>query len=486
MFGFTFAPVRAVDPSDSVVKVVASIRFPQPNTPWVRPRGNPSWGSGVSIPGNRILTNSHVVLYGTDITVENRKGEKQPARIVATSRDMDLAVLALTDAGAAEHFFKATPPIVLAKELPKVKEGVTVFGFPVGGAAMSITKGEVSRINVKFYGSQGSGPEIQISAPVNPGNSGGPVVGARDELVGLVYQRLQNAQNIGYVIPNEEIQIFLDDIADGRYDGKLSESTESSYQGLENEALRKHLKLPKDVRGVMVRHSSPGFPLKQYDVITKIGDHAVDNTGLITLEGNLRVPFLSQVNKLADKNGLAPVSIIRDGKAMAGTVPGYRGNPMLIKDYEGESLPYFIHGPFVFAPARISDYDIYRQLNPRYLTDHSPLHTRQFGRPKFQGEELVVVSAPTFQHKLTTGYREAAGLVVKSVNDIEIKNLAHLVEVLRDCKDATLRIAFDQDFSDLYVFDRAEFNRSVDEILEEAGIAPGKRGSPDMMKIWGR
>ncbi len=54
------------------------------------------------------------------------------------------------------------------------------------------------------------------------------------------------------------------------------------------------------------------------------------------------------------------------------------------------------------------------------------------GQPTFKGEQLVVVSSPFFPHKLSQGYSDPYFEVVKSVNGIPIKNLDHLVKVLRD------------------------------------------------------
>jgi hypothetical protein len=70
---------------------------------------------------------------------------------------------------------------------------------------------------------------------------------------------IQNAQNIGYLIPVEEIQLFLDDIADGVYDGKPQ--THDLIQTVENEALRKRLRLPKGINGVMVAQPYQAEPI---------------------------------------------------------------------------------------------------------------------------------------------------------------------------------------------------------------------------------
>ena len=70
-------------------------------------------------------------------------------------------------------------------------------------------------------------------------------------MIGLVYSRLNDAQNIGYIIPNEEIELFLKDIADGSYDGKYFVLYE--MQTFENPALRKFLKLDAAVHGLLVK-----------------------------------------------------------------------------------------------------------------------------------------------------------------------------------------------------------------------------------------
>src|SRR4029077_10139524 len=110
-----------------------------------------------------------------------------------------------------------------------------------------------------------SGLRIQIDAAINPGNSGGPAV-VGDRMIGLVFSALNGAQNIGYIIPNEEIEIFLQDIADGRYDGKPALFYE--LQTLENPALRSYLKLDSSVHGMVVRRpytGVPANPLKEWD-----------------------------------------------------------------------------------------------------------------------------------------------------------------------------------------------------------------------------
>ena len=87
-------------------------------------------------------------------------------------------------------------------------------------------------------------------------------------------------------------------------------------QTLENPALREFLKLDKSVEGMVVHKpdsSDPAYPLKEWDVITKIGDTPVDDQGMIKLGANLRVRFQYLVQKIA-KNGKVPLTVVRAGK----------------------------------------------------------------------------------------------------------------------------------------------------------------------------
>jgi hypothetical protein len=72
--------------------------------------------------------------------------------------------------------------------------------------------------------------------------------------------------------------------------------------------------------------------------------------------------------------------------------------------------------------------------------------------------------------------------VVKSINGVPIKNLSHLVEVLRNCKDKFISIEFFGRYSDTLVFPREEMLADTDQILTDNNVH--NQGSPDVMAIW--
>ena len=200
---------------NSVVKVFSTVRYPDYFRPWAKESPSQISGTGVVIEGKRILSNAHVVNYASQVQIQaNQAGDKIGATVVATEPGIDLAVLKLDD----ESFFDTHAPLERAKTMPEIKDAVMVYGYPTGGSSLSITKGIVSRIEFVAYNFPASGLRIQIDAAINPGNSGGPAV-AGDKMIGLAFSHLVNAENIGYIIPCEEIETFLQGTAAGNYEG---------------------------------------------------------------------------------------------------------------------------------------------------------------------------------------------------------------------------------------------------------------------------
>jgi S1-C subfamily serine protease len=415
------------------------------------------------------------------MTVQHAQGgQKVDATVQALNIEVDLAILTVND----KKFFDKRPALPRAADLPRIQDRVAIYGFPIGGDALSITKGEVSRIEYRFYG-RGNGPVIQVSAPINPGNSGGPAV-VDGKMIGLVVSRVLNAQNIGEVIPNEEIETFLESVTRGGQGGKATLASKLLVQNFENKALRRKLKVDDEVRGLFVQLASPNkvnSPVKPFDVLTKIGEFPIDNSGQVQLKNGMHAPFEYLIPKLA-RGDAVPVTVWRQGKYVAASLPVTTEDNRLVRPYNGEPLSYFIHGPLVFAPGLSNDVSLYALMNRNFYRDNSPLETRADDLVQFPGEQLVVVSAPMFAHSCAKGYVDPVGRVVKDVNGIRIKNLLHLVETIRDCRDEFLTFHFADKRSETLVFDRVEMEKATEDILDHNGIAAKKRGSPDMLKVW--
>lgn len=468
------APAR--DIRESVVKIFSTYRQPDLRRPWSKQAPSEATGTGVAIEGRRILTNAHMVVYASRILVQpHESSDKLEAEVVAVAPGIDLALLKLRD----ESYFDSHAAAPIQDELPKVGEKVKAYGYPRGGNALSITEGIISRIEYTDYSYGTLGLRIQVDAALNPGNSGGPAI-SNGKIVGLVFSGIPDADNIGYIIPVEEIRAFLEDIKDGKHDGQPQ--VRESMQTFENPALREKLGVGREVTGMIITRPSsddPAWPLKPWDIITAVGPHNIDNTGMVQVAPNLRLRFDYFTPKLG-ASGKLPLSINRFGKAMQVELPVHAESRQLLSNL-GNSYPsYFVYGPLVFS-AVYSDH--VRRLNMTALAyRNSPILTRAFDDREFEGEQLVTVCSPLLPHAITKGYDVDYFPCVAKVNGVAIKNLKHLVETLKAETSDFIVFEWHDHHVENLVFKRAELLDAWDDILDDNGIR--NRASPDVADVW--
>jgi hypothetical protein len=307
-------------------------------------------------------------------------------------------------------------------------------------------------------------------------------------VIGLAVSHLAHAENIGYIVPCEEIELFLKDIADGRYDGKPA--LYDDLQTLENPALRSFLKIAPSVHGMIVHRpyrTDRSYPLRTWDVITRIGDAAVDDQGMSQLNADLRIRFTYYVQRVA-RQGKVPLTIVRAGKVRTVQVPVSFDRPRLLPYLHGAYPSYFILGPMVFS---VATEDLLEAIGnstngSRTLGALSnrgnPMVTRRSEQPAFPGEELVLMPCSLLPHKLSIGYGTTSLKVVKAVDGVPVKNLLHLVQILRDSKDEFITVEYATRTAETMVFPRKEALAATDGILADGGIRAN--GSPDVLAVW--
>ncbi|NOX56904.1 MAG: serine protease [Planctomycetes bacterium] len=478
---------------ESVVKIYSKNRSVNLSSPWRRQTPRTVTGSGVILEPGRVLTVAHLVLYTTEILLQPAdSSERVPAKVKYIAPGIDLAVLEYEPEGRLQN----VEPLPLARKSPTIKSTVRVYGYPTGGETQSVTEGIVSRIEYTRYRYGAQGMRIQIDAAINPGNSGGPAI-VNGEIAGLAFSIRRSANDIGYVIPTEEIQRFLRDVKkDGRYDGKPSFNV--SYQYLENRTLRRKLQVPADVTGVLCRgvRGQPDSPLKEGDVIIRIDDYEVDNRGRCRFQNDVTLTFTQLATEIVRDNQVS-LTILRNGQKQTLTVP-LETRPRLIGYLAGRYPRYFVYGPVVFSEATAdylaaittalasSDSRHRRTMSAvRELMEQaeSPLLRRRTDRrDPSSGEELVVVTR-LLPHESVRGYRPILYFyTVQSVNGEPVKNLQALVELLRDAQGPFVEIRFHDSIADILVLDRQQALDVTEDVLESNGIF--RQGSPDLMRVW--
>ena len=451
----------------SVVKIYTTQRTPDVFKPWSKMSSNEISGSGVVISGNRILTNAHVVTYASQVYVQPyQSADKISAKVLGIAPGIDLAILKLDD----EDFFKDHPPLPMSDVVPKPGEKVNAYGYPMGGAGLSVTEGIVSRIEFSSYYYDTAGLRIQVDAALNPGNSGGPVISDK-KIVGIVFSGIRQADNIGYLIPVEEVKLFLDDMKDDKYDGKPMMFDQ--LQTLENDALREKLGLKKSQTGMMVTKpygDTEKNLLKKWDILTRIGDNNIDNEGKVITKDGLRLNFAYMIQHLV-KNNKIDLTIIRNGKDMKIELPLESERNSLVPSLKGSYPSYFIYGPLVFSVAT-SDFLGHLQRNwfSDLLRSSSPLITRLNDPATPDQEQLIIISSTMFSSKITKGYGDPLSQVIKDINGIKIKNIKHLVKVIRDIKGPYVEINFAGNYVETMIFKKDEMEAATEDILSENGI----------------
>jgi serine protease Do len=186
-------------------------RFEGPNGPLggqqQHPQVGEALGSGFIISADGyVVTNNHVVENATDVTVTTDDGKTHPARIVGTDKKTDLALLKLSDGGTY-------PYVQWSNDTPRVGDWVIAVGNPFGLGG-TVTAGIVSARGRDI----GAGPYddfLQIDAPVNRGNSGGPSFNMEGQVVGIntaIYSPSGGSVGIGFDIPADIARTVIEDL----------------------------------------------------------------------------------------------------------------------------------------------------------------------------------------------------------------------------------------------------------------------------------
>ena len=198
-------------------------------TPYTQQEQQPShWsGSGIALESKVFATNNHVVDGATHLYVYfPETKEKYVAKTIKTDPTNDLAIVRITDPN-----FKGFPTIQYGfkKALEDVGTDVFVLGYPrvdTMGEEVKLTTGVVSSRS----GFQGNQSQYQVSAPVQPGNSGGPLFNDSGELIGIVSAKhTDGAENVSYAV---KLSYLNDLIASSGESINLTKSSQIASQKL--------------------------------------------------------------------------------------------------------------------------------------------------------------------------------------------------------------------------------------------------------------
>ncbi|GLI61623.1 hypothetical protein VaNZ11_004041 [Volvox africanus] len=448
---------------DSIIKIYTVHSRPNYTLPWQNQPKRESTGTGFMVHDRLILTNAHVVADATYVLVKRHgSGTKYRADVQAVGHDCDLALLSVED-----ESFWSSPTAMLPLELgsvPELQQGVVVVGYPTGGDNTSITSGVVSRVEVAQYAHAASHlMACQIDAAINPGNSGGPALQG-DQVVGVAFQNLPGAENIGYIIPTPVVCHFLAEVRKyGSYQGYCSLGV--LCQNLENPHLRAALGMSEGMTGVLVntiqKTSNAAKVLKPGDVLLEFDGVRIANDGTVHLRQRERIYF-SYLITLKPTGATAKVKVLREGQVLSYDLV-VTPNDLLVPVHCYDRLPsYFMYAGLVFVPLTqpyLHEYgEDWMNTAPRRLYDKA-MH----GMMQKPHQQTVILSQ-VLVDDVNTGYQQFQSLQVLRVNGVEVLNLSHLKELVAGASEGFVR--FELEDERIMVVDRSLAQDANRRIME--------------------
>ena len=274
--------------------------------------GSASAGTGIIVSENGyILTNKHVVEGSSDILIVTNDGNSYGnVKIITTDPLSDIAILKISNAKGLK-----AAELGDSKAL-NIGQQVIAIGNALGEYDGTVTSGIISGIGRTVNASSDDGATketltdmIQTDAAINSGNSGGPLVNAQGQVVGVNTAVASEAQGIGFAIPISSVKGILKSIAEGKtpnraYLGANYISVNPQVQKAYNLNASKGA-LIKNRNGKSIISGSPAQKagLKDGDIITKIDD--------IEISKNISLGSLIGEKSAGDK---IKITYLRDGK----------------------------------------------------------------------------------------------------------------------------------------------------------------------------
>ena len=437
--------VPAADQPLSVIRVNVTVQPYDFFRPWSKRPPTQRRAVGPVLPGNRVLVTGELIANATYVELEKPdSGEKTPAEVIAVDYEANLALVKPVD----EKFLEPFKPIALTE--PSVGDELAVWQLENNGALLStralLTTAEVSR----YPADDTSLLLYKASSSLQPRDGGftTPVV-KNGALAGLLLWYDSRSQAID-VVPAPIIAHFLKSASDPAVRAGFPRAG-LSFTGLRDPQLRRYAGLTNGAGGVFVTFiqrdgAAEKAGIQVGDVLMAVGDRVVDR------DGNYRDPHYGKISIIHEicsghfDGDVVPFKIARKGKEQVVnvTLTHPDAGKSVIEPYSvGKAPRYFVLGGLVF-----------QELSRQFLKEwggewfkKAPerfVYLDRYQSEVFKGDprRRVVILSHVLPSPCTVGYEELNGLVVTSINGVELKDLKDIEAALAKSEDGFHRIRF--------------------------------------------
>jgi serine protease Do len=409
--------------ADTVVQVFAHVAEINMLMPFQTPQQYSACGSGFFINADGYLvTNAHVINQARAVWIQIPALGRRiiDVEVVGMTPDRDIALLRVKPSSleVIKTTLGAVPFLPLGdSDTLRRSDEVLALGYPLGQQSLKSTTGVISGHESHL---------IQISAAINPGSSGGPLLNDQGQVVGINAAGITEAQNVGYAIPINDFKIVETDL----YKTKL---LHKPFLGIlynnASEAMVEYLGNPEPggcycvevVKGSTLYKAG----VEQGDMLYEINGHPVD------LYGDMRVPWSEDKISIVDYVSRIPagekvhVVIYRKGVRKEFDVAfDLTELPAIRKVYPGyEEIDYEVFGGMVVMQLTINHIQIMEKMVPGLV---------KFAEMKHQSEPALLITHIFADSQLYRSRTVTPGTTINEVNGVKVSTLEDLRSVLRD------------------------------------------------------
>jgi serine protease Do len=434
--------------SNTVVQIFSQVAVFDFIEPFKTPRQGMGLGSGFFIDDTGlIITNAHVVdqAFAISIQIPAFGKERFEVELLAISPERDLAALRLKseERTRIEKELGTIPFLSLGdSDTVRRAQQVMALGYPLGQQSLKSTTGVVSgRERVMLpYGMQHL---IQTSAPLNRGNSGGPSIDVHGLVIGVNNSIVDDAQNVGYIIPINEVKLFLkqmDLLIEERQAQACSNASQTS--GEEYDWRKDTLLMRKPILGVVYNNGSaalteylgnpqpgglyvveayPGSPLyhagvQAGDMIYEIDGHRLDSFGeMVVPWSEDKLSLIDYVSRLMLGSQIKLV-IYRKGQRVEIPVDFKETLQLGVRRWFPwyEKVPYEVLGGMVVMPLCLNHLPLLHEVAPELM---------KYADINNQLESVLVVTNILPDSAAQKSRALGIGATIKEVNGVKVTNM---------------------------------------------------------------